>query len=300
MSNSAFAVTEVLSWVLLSAMLFVLLVSTVLVLRSGSVAGPDRLEPGEPIGSQASLTLFALTLWILIPGLYGQWLEQATASATTPAAQPNVVQFTPAQSVRVSIASALIVSTILIGGNLLFRDGGLRRLGLWPRGVPRGVAIGLSASVLVLPASFLAAMVTDNLWNWLGLKHPGAHEMLKMLVETDDRSLRRLIYVSAILVAPFFEELLFRGHVQTLLVHVFSSRHTGAARQPAARWLAIIIASALFTLVHGALWMMPPIFLLALCLGYIYERTANLWAPIVVHMLFNAANVVTFINLAVR
>ena len=62
-----------------------------------------------------------------------------------------------------------------------------------------------------------------------------------------------------------------------------SARPAGAG----IRWLAIVITSVLFALVHGALWMMPPIFFLSLCLGYVYERTANLWAPITVHLMFN-------------
>jgi membrane protease YdiL (CAAX protease family) len=42
--------------------------------------------------------------------------------------------------------------------------------------------------------------------------------------------------------------------------------------------------------------MMPPIFFLSLCLGYIYERTANLWAPITVHLMFNLASVTIFVS----
>jgi membrane protease YdiL (CAAX protease family) len=135
--------------------------------------------------------------------------------------------------------------------------------------------------------------------------------------------MRLLIYASAVVVAPFFEELLFRGHVQTLLgrflrgvivplprlaaaspgepVLSYESAADRSLRDEAtARWLAILITSALFALVHEALWMMPPIFLLSICLGYVYERTGSLWAAIVVHTMFNLVNVLIFVALAAR
>jgi membrane protease YdiL (CAAX protease family) len=52
-------------------------------------------------------------------------------------------------------------------------------------------------------------------------------------------------------------------------------------------WLAILITSLAFALLHPA-WSWPAIFVLAIGLGYLYERTGNLWAPITVHLLFNS------------
>jgi membrane protease YdiL (CAAX protease family) len=37
--------------------------------------------------------------------------------------------------------------------------------------------------------------------------------------------------------------------------------------------------------------MMPPLFVLAVCFGYVYERTGKLWAPILMHALFNATSI---------
>jgi hypothetical protein len=58
-------------------------------------------------------------------------------------------------------------------------------------------------------------------------------------------------------------------------------------------WLAIIFTSILFALVHP-LWMSPLIFLLALGLGYIYERTGILWASVTVHLLFNSTETLQY------
>ena len=57
------------------------------------------------------------------------------------------------------------------------------------------------------------------------------------------------------------------------------------------RWLAVIVASALFALVHDHWSIRIPIFVLSLGFGYMYERTANLWVPIFMHAMFNGLSI---------
>jgi membrane protease YdiL (CAAX protease family) len=59
--------------------------------------------------------------------------------------------------------------------------------------------------------------------------------------------------------------------------------------------LAILVTSGLFALVHPA-WSWPPIFVLALALGFAYERTGNLWVPIVMHACFNGLMTSMFLS----
>ena len=47
-------------------------------------------------------------------------------------------------------------------------------------------------------------------------------------------------------------------------------------------------------------WTWPLIFLLALALGYAYERTANLWVSITMHLVFNTTQTVLFLFLRSR
>jgi membrane protease YdiL (CAAX protease family) len=51
-------------------------------------------------------------------------------------------------------------------------------------------------------------------------------------------------------------------------------------------FLAIMITSVVFSVIHPA-WSWPPIFVLSVALGFSYERTGNLWVPIVMHACFN-------------
>jgi membrane protease YdiL (CAAX protease family) len=61
-------------------------------------------------------------------------------------------------------------------------------------------------------------------------------------------------------------------------------------------WLAILGTSLIFAMFHPA-WMWPPIFVLSLGLGYVYERTGNLWAAITIHCLFNSMETVQYLLL---
>lgn len=85
------------------------------------------------------------------------------------------------------------------------------------------------------------------------------------------------LWVGAVVLAPAAEELFFRGLLQTFLVSVVRSR-----------WLAIGLTSLAFGAVHfqqphaiGALAV------LALFIGYAYERTGSLLPPIAIHAAFN-------------
>jgi membrane protease YdiL (CAAX protease family) len=84
--------------------------------------------------------------------------------------------------------------------------------------------------------------------------------------------------IAAILIAPFVEELVFRGIVYP------------AAKKNGSRTLALWGTSLFFALMHGNLMIVLPLTVLAIFLTFLYETTTNLLAPIITHSLFNAAN----------
>ncbi len=61
-----------------------------------------------------------------------------------------------------------------------------------------------------------------------------------------------------------------------------------------ARWAAIIVTSACFAAIHMEPAFLAPLFLLAVGLGYVYERTGNLWASIIAHSFFNGVQILLF------
>jgi membrane protease YdiL (CAAX protease family) len=90
-----------------------------------------------------------------------------------------------------------------------------------------------------------------------------------------------LSLVSAVVLAPLAEEVFFRGLVQSVLRNYFGSP-----------WVAVALASLLFASVHMDLHWAPALTALGLVLGYSYERTGRLLAPVLIHALFNGVSMV--------
>jgi len=257
-------------------------------LRYRGVVGADRLA-GESAGHLALIALSGLSAWLIVSGLFaGAENSAGTAPTTAPALSPERRVVAGATSAAAGIAVMLL-------GHRVARDGGLRRIGMGLVQLPRGTAAGAVGAILAVPVTFASAVLTQWLWNALSIEHPGAHELLTIFGDEPSRALRALIILSAIVLAPMYEEMLFRGHVQTMLVAAFSKLTGRDGAAP--RWLAILVTAGFFAVVHPA-WMAPPIFVLAIALGYTYEKTANLWAPIVMHSLFNLVSVLLFLGRA--
>ncbi|MDG1891066.1 MAG: CPBP family intramembrane metalloprotease [Verrucomicrobiota bacterium] len=89
---------------------------------------------------------------------------------------------------------------------------------------------------------------------------------------------RVLIGITAVVLAPCIEELLFRGVIFT------------AMRQHLPRVIALLGSSFIFGLVHANKLSLIPLTCLALLFARLYEKTGNLWAPIFAHAAFNSIN----------
>jgi len=161
----------------------------------------------------------------------------------------------------------------------LFRGGAVDSLGL--REPARGVGPGLLGLLIGLPLAQLVALATGLSLRAGGVVPPEAHPLLPII--RDAGPLAQVGFVlSTVLIVPFFEELLFRGHLQSALTFHLRSR-----------WSAIVLASVVFAALHPW-WTIPAIFALSLGLGYVYERTGSLWAAFVMHAGFNGVQTALF------
>ncbi|NCO10335.1 CPBP family intramembrane metalloprotease [Candidatus Saccharibacteria bacterium] len=84
-----------------------------------------------------------------------------------------------------------------------------------------------------------------------------------------------LAFISLVIVAPVAEEILFRGYL------------LGKLRKRAPLWLAILLTSLLFAVVHFAWNVGIDVFVLSIVLCVLRVVTGSLWAPIVLHMIKN-------------
>jgi membrane protease YdiL (CAAX protease family) len=107
------------------------------------------------------------------------------------------------------------------------------------------------------------------------------HEELEQIRAYSEPPVRVLIIITAIVIVPVFEEMLFRGLFQTMLRSILVNC-----------WPSIAISSVLFALAHANAGHWPVLFILSLCMGYAYEKSGSLLRPIFIHCLFNATSIV--------
>lgn len=173
----------------------------------------------------------------------------------------------------VATVLAMGATCALIGWFALKLDpDGIRSLGLWRGGSGRAIAAGVLSYALTLPAVL-----------GLGLAWPWLMELLELTYEPQAVAVGMLELqgpelvlgiVLAVALIPLFEEVVFRGFLQPLLVQNLGDRGGVAA------------TSFVFALLHGTSSLLP-IFGLSLVLGGIMQRTQRLVAPWAVHALHN-------------
>jgi hypothetical protein len=97
--------------------------------------------------------------------------------------------------------------------------------------------------------------------------------------------MRGYFVLLAVVVAPVFEEMLFRGIVLPALVQRFGLG------------LSVAAVSALFALIHGHVPSMVPLFVLSVALCLAYTWTGSLAVPMVMHAAFNSVTVTLLMSL---
>jgi len=107
---------------------------------------------------------------------------------------------------------------------------------------------------------------------------PQPQEAVRVMQEATSPAELAVYGLFAILIAPFVEELIFRGVLYPTL------------KQNGYRRLALWGTSFFFAVTHANLAALLPLTVLAVILTFLYETTNNLAAPIVTHSLFNAVN----------
>ncbi len=107
---------------------------------------------------------------------------------------------------------------------------------------------------------------------------------VEMFSSAKSLGLRVYLGIFAVIIAPVAEEFIFRGLIYSGLKKL---------GWPKCAWLG---ASALFALIHFSAPIFLPLFVLALALTWLYERTEGLLAPMAAHSLFNAANLVILLT----
>lgn len=250
--------------------------------RSALAAGPARPTGLHPLDVLVVFVLMVLGAE-LGQGVIGYLLagRAVTDPAVSTLEQAGVVLVGQLVGKGPAVVYVLVRVLIEAGGGK-----GLRALGLNTRQGRWQLRVTGLALLAGLPILYALGVLVNLIGAALGFEPPTvAHEMLVMLQEADSLEGVLAIVVSAVLVAAVLEEVLFRGLLQSVLLAWWG---------PAWRWTIVVVAAALFAVIHlgAASWnALPTLFVLGLILGWLYERTGSLWPPILLHAAFNAFNI---------
>jgi membrane protease YdiL (CAAX protease family) len=148
--------------------------------------------------------------------------------------------------------------------------------------------VGILGLALFWPMTLAAAAIAGVMWHWLSGHPPSivAHDLLRQLETEPPSSIRFAVAASVIVFPAVIEEILYRGLLQESFrrARLFSS---------GAPWQSIVLSSLIFTAMHvGAVDLhgLVGLFVLSLGFGWAYAKTGRLTASIVMHMAFNAGN----------
>lgn len=287
------------------------------------IAKPPRPVPWG-LGTILAVLLSLFLSGSLLKTTYSALRKPAPPSATAPIVPPaspvKIPLFTLTEQIGLlSVLNLLLLVALPV---LVYLLSGASRsdLGLTGEHLLRNIQIGTVAFLLITPLLILTNAFAQLLWALL-VKAPVPHPLFEMLRNEGNTQTYVLAYLSAGILAPAVEELIFRGIIQAWLARFFAEKPTPAiadladlesftnVRQPRwtprfPRWLPlpplgpnfrrslpILLTSTFFALVHFPQMPAPfAIFFLSLLLGLLFQRTNSLVPSFVLHGLFNSLN----------
>ena len=141
-----------------------------------------------------------------------------------------------------------------------------------------GLRRALAQTLMVLPAVALAGWLIDQVWGDPG----GSNPLLELVLRTHSWPALGCLALTAVVLAPLFEETLFRGVLLPVL-----------ARRWGRGW-GVAISALVFGLAHLSLGELTPLVLLGLALGWLRLESGRLGPCVLMHGLWNG---LTFANL---
>jgi len=235
-----------------------------------------RRSPGRPNRLGPVHVVLAFVILVLAQAAVGDLCLRAAARSAGGKADE-------ALKGRYLLVGRAVVSVVWLAAVLLlargaFRHGLRRGMGLSGRRWLYDSLRGVLAYLTVLPICIGLGLLMEWLFAALQIE-PNYHPVLLQLADLPP-AWKLLAVFSTVVLAPLAEEIFFRGVLQS------------AVRQwSASPWGAVLAASAFFAAMHlDQPQALPSLFALAVAMGYNYERTGRLWAPVLIHAAFNAVN----------
>ena len=135
---------------------------------------------------------------------------------------------------------------------------------------------GWGSYLIALPLMLAVAFLNQQIWQGQGGNNP----LLQLVLEERDPLALGLFLFTAAVAAPVFEEILFRGFLLPSLTRYLPI------------WGAIGLSSLIFSVAHLSFSEVLPLTVLGAILGFVYVRSQNLLASILLHSTWNSATMI--------
>lgn len=279
---SPFELAEAAIWIV--GTLIILATATALWIRKGwsnalrlPAACENNIEPAD--------LLIAFCLFLVLSSLFYdlfQWIalpEDTPSPTTAPTLEPS---FDPQRILAIAAAQLANVVIFMLLGRARFRQG-LVGWGLTLRRTGTNVIRAVVAYVALWPVCSGLLVLTTWLLLFIPGYVPAEHDALRALHDAESPAwVMAITVLSAVVLAPLVEELLFRGLVQPALTRKLGSE-----------WKAIVLTGLFFGIIHVPLYQtMPALVFFGIVLGYAYAKTRSLTLVILIHAVFNAKTIV--------
>ncbi len=263
----------------LPALLLVLGVA--LLARAGWLRWRQGPAPLPPLQGPA---LGLVDVSLLVAGGFVLLGELITPLLAAPLVQGLATALTPDADLRqglgvLGLYLALMAGPLLILQLLLRGSSAAERALQWRwRPLPTSLAWAVSRMLMILPAVALVGWLVQQLLGDGG----GSNPLLDLVLTSRNRLALGCFAFTAVVLAPLFEETLFRGVLLPVL-----GRSWG-------RGWGLLVSALSFGVAHLSLAELPALVMLGLGLGWLRLRSGRLGACVLMHGLWNS---LTFVNL---
>ena len=230
-----------------------------------------RLRARPWHATDTMLLLLALLL-PMAPALIAILKPSCAATAATPGAQQLVPYILYYAMILAGVLLAARRTGMGVGAAL-----GITRETLWS-----SLRTGFELGLATLPPVILTAWLVEGARRWLGIP-PERQAVFDTLSDPNLGAVTQALLVFvAVVVAPFAEEVVFRGMVFPTVLR---------KRQ---LFGALLLVNVLFALVHLHLPSFFPLLAVGLCLSLGMAATGSVLTPIIMHAIFNGEMLLIF------
>ncbi len=136
---------------------------------------------------------------------------------------------------------------------------------------------GFGGYMTAIPLVIVVSLINQQIWQGQG----GSNPILSIALENNDMIVLGIFFITAAILAPIFEEILFRGFLLASLTKYLPN------------WGAIALSSLIFAIAHLSPSEILPLTTLGMVLAFVYTKTKNLLSPMLLHCLWNTGTLLS-------